>query len=343
MNWKFLSLLGLGFGTLMYGLISAEADRHLKANAEDVVAFDRDEETRSDLRWAEENLKKAAKINERERKEVCDGMKKWKQANDYDSRLRTLHASTTDGIREFKESINYEARKQDIDDVYEDSLESFKESIDYDYELSLANAEILDAEAAYKKRCKRIEIAGSGDEDISDALKDVKKAEKEKMNETVKEAKEKITALKNKVSAEEGRLNRKRQAAIRELDQEVQPVKLRLQKEEQAACKLLEDEKAKVEAELRTAVLGRRTEEEKQTLDWVEESNTILEAQTRKEYEAARKLCEEATESEKWARYFRDNGVSKGVVGFVGALPLIPVGYLTLRYVKFVMSIIKAM
>lgn len=343
MNWKFWSLITLGFGSLMYGFISSAADKHLEESVDDMAVEMRDDETREDIRWAENNLKEADAITARERKEICDGIRKWKQSSDYESRIRDLHSNTVDGIREFKESINYDARRQDIDDEYEDSLDSFKDSIDYDYEIELANAEIQDAENVYKKHSRRIDLAGGGDDDISDALKDVKKAEKDKMNEAIKEAKGKISALKNKVSAEETRLGRKKQAAIRELDLEVQPTKLRLQKEEQAACKLLEDEKAKVEAEIRAEVIGRRTEEEQKILDWVDESKTIMEAQTRKEHELARKLYEDASESQKWAGYFKDNGVSRFTVGAVGALPLIPVGYLVWKYVKFVSDVIRAM
>lgn len=343
MNWKFISLISLGFGSLMYGLISSAADRHLADNVEDMAVEMRDDDTKEDIRWAENNLKEADKITARERKEICDGIRKWKQSSDYESRIRDLHNNTVDGIREFKESINYDARRQDIDDEYEDSLDSFKDSIDYDYEIDLANAEIQDAESVYKKHSRRIELAGGGDDDISDALKDVKKAEKEKMNEAIKEAKGKISALKNKVSAEETRLGRKKQAAIRELDLEIQPTKLRLQKEEQAACKLLEDEKAKVEAEIRSEVVGRRTEEEQKVLDWVDESKTIMETQTKKEHELAQKLYSDASESEKWAGYFKDNGISKFAVGAVGVMPLVPVGYLVWKYVRFVTDVIRAM
>lgn len=343
MNWKFISLITLGFGSLMYGLISSAADKHLADNVDDMAAEMRDEETREDLKWAENNLKEADKITARERKEICDGIRKWKQSTDYDSRMREVHATATDGIREFKESINYEARRQDIDDEYEDSLDNFKDSIDYDYEIDLCNAEIQDAESTYKKHCRRLELAGSGDDDISDALKDVKKNEKDKMNEVIKEAKGKISALKNKVSVEEQRLGRKKQAAIRELDLEVQPTKLRLQKEEQAACKLLEDEKAKAEFELRGEVIKKRTEEEQKVLDWVDESKTIMEAQTKKEYELAQKIYSEATESQKWAGYFKDKGVTKFTVGAVGVLPLVPVGYLVWKYVRFVTDVIRAM
>lgn len=343
MNWKFMSLITLGFGSLMYGLISSAADKHLADNVDDMAVEMRDEGTREDLKWAEDNLKKADEINTRERKEICDGIRKWKQSTDYDSRMREVHATATDGIREFKESINYEARRQDIDDEYEDSLNNFKDSIDYEYEIDLCNAEIQDAESTYKKHCRRLELAGGGDDDISDALKDVKKAEKDKMNETIKEAKGKISALKNKVSVEEQRLGRKKQAAIRELDQEVQPTKLRLQKEEQAACKLLEDEKAKAEFELRGEVIKKRTEEEQKVLDWVDESKTIMEAQTKKEYELAQKIYSEATESQKWAGYFKDKGVSKFTVGAVGVLPLIPAGYLVWKYIRFVTDVIRAM
>lgn len=343
MNWKFWSIMSLGFGSLCYGLISAAADRHLANSVDDMAIEQRAEGVDEDLKWANDNLKKADEITARERKEVFDAVKAWKKETNYDEQIRGIHDSHAEELRSFRETINYDIRRQDIDDEYEDALDSFKDSIDYDYEMDLANAEIKDAEDLYKKHCKRINDASGEDDDISDALKDVKKAEKEKMDEVVKEAKSKIKSLKNKVSNEEVRLNRKRQASIRELDAELQPTKLRLQKAEQEACKILTDEKAKIETEIRNNVTAKRSEEEQKILDWVDESQTVLDSQKQKDAALARDIYENTSESDKWAGYFKANGVPKFFVATLGALPLIPAGYLVGKYVKFIWDVLKAM
>ena len=343
MNWKFISLVSLGFGTLIAGIISSAADNHLSQTAGDMAIDQRAEGVEDDLKWAHDNLDKADKITSRERKEILDGVRAWKREASYDEKIRDIHNSAVEELREFKESIQYNTRRQDIDDEFDDALDSFKDSIDYDYEMDLANAEIRDAEAVYKKHCKKIADASDGDDAISDALKDVKKSEKEKMDETVKEAKAKISSLKNKVQSEEARLNRKKQAAIRDLDQELQATKARLNKQETDACKILNDEKEKVENNLRKSVTGKRTEEEQKVLDLVDESRTVIDAQKRKDSELAKKIYETTPEHEKWAGYFKANGVPKFFVATLGALPLIPAGYLVGRYMKFIWNVLRAM
>lgn len=343
MNWKFISLISLGFGSLCYGLISSAADAHLAKNVDQMAIDKRAEGVDEDLKWANDNIRKADEIKARESKEIFDGVKAWKKETNYDGQIRDIHATHADELRSFRESIDYDTRRQDIEDEFEDALDSFKDSIDYDYEIDLAEAEIKDAEALYKKRCKNIDAASSLDDDISENLKNVKKEKKEEMEETVKEAKSKISSLKNKVSNEETRLNRKRQAAVRELDAELQPTKLRLQKSEQEACKVLEEERNKATAEIREQVTKKRTEDEQKALDWYDESQTVISAQKRKDSELAKEIYESTPEHEKWAGYFKANGVPKFFVVVIGALPLIPTSYLVWKYVKFVWNVVRAM
>jgi hypothetical protein len=344
MNWKLISLLSLGFGSLCYGLISSAADNHLSKNVGEMAVQQRAEGVDEDLKWANDNIKRADEIRARESKEIFDGVKAWKKQTNYDGQIRDIHMAHADELRTFRESINYDTRRQEFDDEYEDALDSFKESIDFDYEIDLANAEIRDAEAQYKRRCKRIDIASGGDDDeLSDALKDAKKEAKEQMDETVKDAKSKITSLKNKVSNEENKLNRKRQASIRELDAELQPTKLRLQKSEQEACKILEDERIKATDGIREEVTRKRTEDEQKALDWYDESQTVISSQKRKDAELARDIYESTPEHKKWAGYLKDNGVPKFFVVAIGALPLIPTTYLVWKYVKFIWDVVRAM
>ena len=343
MDWKFLSLASLGFGALVAGMISGAADRHYSKAVSDIAASSRDEGIDEELEHAKKTIEQADQVAARERKEILEGVRAWKRQSGYDEKIREAHLKTTDSLLEFKESISYDTRKQEIEDTYENDLDIFKESIDYDYEMALAEGKIEDAKNLYKRRCKKLDIASGGDSDISDALSDVKKAEKEKMDEAIKEAKSSIASLKNKVSTEDNKLTRKKQAALRELDAEILPTRNRLQKEEQEACKLLENEKTKVETELRATVSARRSAADQTALDLAEDSHMIIDRQIQKDAELAKKLYENAAESEKWGRYFKAHGVPKVFVGTAGVLPLVPVGYLVWKYTKFVAGVIRAM
>ena len=64
MNWKFISLISLGFGSLCYGLISSAADNYLSKNAADMAVERRAEGVEEDLKWANDNIRKADEIND---------------------------------------------------------------------------------------------------------------------------------------------------------------------------------------------------------------------------------------------------------------------------------------
>ena len=288
-------------------------------------------------------MKAVNELNVKERKDFVDKIGAWKRESGYADQIRDIHDGKQLELEEFKQSINYADRKRDIEDEFEDALEAYKESTDYEYGISVMEARIEDAKKHYEKRCKRIELAGGGDDDISDKLSEIKKSEKDKLNEVIKECRSDISSMKNKLSNEESRLNRKKQQSLRELEGELQATKTRLQKEEEAECKLLQTKKTEEEQRIRSEIAARRTDNDTQNMNRYDDAMAFISRQESLDAGRANDIYQNTPRYEKWAEYLNEKEVPKWIVGLFGALPLIPAGYLIGGYVKFVYKVVRAM
>lgn len=343
MNWKAIALGTIGISSIILSYIDSAADKQLSKDAGKKAISDRSETTRRELNDAQKTIDLADEVSKRERKEINDQLNKWKKVNDYDDRLRSIHQKAVDELSEFKASINYYDRKQDIEDEAEDAIEAFKESIDYDYEIDELEEEIEDAKSLYKKHCKLYDIAGGGDDDVSDAVGELKKSEKEKMDSAVKKANEKISELKAKVSAEKSKIDRKKQSELRELEQELQSTKTRINKTETEETGLVKKEFEAAETQIREGVFAKRTQEEIAAQENYFMSKERLSRQKEIDAERAREFYTNTPKHEKWAAWLNENKCPKWFAVTVGVLPLVPAGYLISSYVGFLYRTVKAM
>lgn len=343
MNWKLISLATAGFMGIAANYINEAANKHFLKISRERALMSISEETLDRLEKAKETVNLANEVATRERKAHSENMKTWKKEHNYDTRVRDIHQKTVEEMDEFKRSIGYFDRKQDIEDEYDDAVEAYKESVDYDYEVSLLEAEIEDAKNAYKKRCRKIEAATSGDDEISDALSDLKKSEKEKMDETVKEAKSKLSGMKNKLAAEESKLSRKKQQALRDLEGELQATKTKLEKIESEEMGKLYAEVNKYEEQSYESIEKLRSEKDKAALNEEDDALAFINSQKECDAKTATEIFENAPRYERWAEYLKAKECPRWLVAFVGALPLIPVGFAVEKYVKFVYHVVAAM
>lgn len=343
MNWKMIAAGGAGLAAIVVSLINEAANKHYRSVAKEKALNDISAENLEERRKAQEKLDLADAVSKREHKEIFDTMKVWKREYGYDSLLADAHEETVVELNNFKASIDYNNRKAEIEEAFENELDAFKDSIDYDYEIDLQDGIIEDAKDAYKKRCKRIEAVSGSDDDISDALSDLKKTEKEKMDETVKEAKSRISELKQKLATEENKLNRKKQAELRVLESELQATKTRLNKTETDTCNQIKAEKDKAEEKIRADILAKRSKDEIDAIQTYDECAKFLDQEHDADDKNEWLIYENAKTHEKWAAWFKNEGVPKWLVVFAGALPLIPVGFGIKRYVTFIYQVVKAM
>lgn len=343
MDWKLISLGSFGVGLIVVSWINSVADANFVEASKEKALNQRDPETERKLQDAKKNIELANELTKRESKEKHDELRNWKRENNYDSKIRDIHDTAVSELIDFKASIGYYDRKKDIEDEYEDALEAFKESIDYDYEAAILDAEIEDAKLRYKNRCKKIEKISAADDDISEALSNIKKSEKEKMEETIKNTKTKISSLESKLSQEETKLNRKKQADLRELESELQATKTRLNKEEADKCKVLNAEKDKIEEEIRKKIIEKRSAKETKLLDQYDEYVNLVNQQKTDDALLANDIYKNTPQYEKWAEWLKKKDCPKWLFIFMSALPIIPAGFLLKTYVTFVYRTAKAM
>lgn len=343
MDWKLISLGTAGLMTIVASLIDAASDRRSYETAAIKAVKQRGEEANQELAAAKEVVKAVNDLTNKERKDFVTKIGAWKKESGYTDQIRDIHDGKMAELEEFKQSIDYSNRRKNIEDEFEDALEAYKESTDYEYGISVMEAKIDDAKERYKKRCKRIELAGGSDDDISDALNDIKKSEKEKMDEVIKECRSEISSMKNKISSEETKLNRKKQQSLRELESELQATKTRLNKEEEAECKVLQAKKSEEEKRIREEISAGRSELETQNLNRYDDAMAFINHQESLDAGRANDIYQTTPRYQKWADYLTDNDVPKWIVGLLGALPLIPAGYLIGGYVKFVYKVVRAM
>ena len=343
MNWKAISVGVLGIFTIILSGIDSASDRQLSKDVKTKAVDARSDTMRNELNEAQKTIDLADEVTKRERKEITEQTNKWKKVNNYDGRLSDIHQKAIDELRDFKTSINYFNRKRDIEDVAEDAIEAFKESIDYDYEIDELEEEIETAKSLYKKQCKLYEIAANNDDDISDTVSELKKSEKEKMDATVKKAQEKISEIKSKVSSEESKINRKKQADLRELENELQTTRTRIDKAESDDIATVKKEYNEAVEDIRKAVFSKRTEEELAAQENYYNSKERISKQKEIDAQRAQEFYTNTPKHERWAAWFNENDCPKWFVASVGSIPLIPAGYLIVRYVRFLYRTVKAM
>lgn len=343
MNWKAISVGALGIFSIIMSCIDSASDRQLSNDVKNMAVDARSDTMREELNSAQKTIDLADEVSKRERKEINEQIGKWKKLNDYDARLNDIHQRAVDELCEFKNSINYSSRKQDIEDAADDALESFKESIDYDYEIDELEDEIETAKSLYKKHCKLYEIAGNNDDDISDTVNELKKSEKEKMEETVKKAQGKISEIKAKVSSEKAKIDRKKQSELRELENELQTTRTRINKTESEETAVIKKEYETASEDIRKAVFSKRTDDEIAAQENYYYCKERIANQKDIDAKRANEFYNNTPRHEQWAAWLKQNKCPKWFVAGVGALPLLPAGYLIVNYVSFIYRTLKAM
>lgn len=340
MNWTYFSLGTSFFVGLLANMINSAASEAYKKSAHILAENSRTEEVTKKLKEADDTIKLANEVSERESKEISQEISKWEIENSYRTRMSAVHNAAVNELNDHKESINYFNRKDDIENNAANALDDAKDALDYDECMRIYDRRIRDAQATYKRKSDFLSVAGKDDDDI---VSELKKAEKKRMEETVAEAKARKEELKAKLSKEESRINRQKQNDLRSLENEISSTKSVIQQKEREASMAITKEREAALENIRNKVYEKRSESELQALGKKWSSQKFIEEQHIEETKRAAQMYKDATRAEKWGSYLKANEVPKWFVLMVGALPLFPAGYLIQKYVKFVFNTVKAM
>ena len=341
MNWK---TIALGGGAVLCAAISGLAtavNQSYSRNAHDKAESFRTEEEKEELSAANEVIRLAEAVRNREGKELTEKMRDWDIKNSYKETVREINRTAAEAIDAFKESINYDDRKEEIEQAAEDAIESFKDSIDFDDKIESLNDDISMANELFNKRCRLYNIADTDDEAISDAVRDLKKIEKDKRDNAIRAAKDDIQELKDKVDKEKSEINRKMNSELRELDKELIQTKNSVEKKRVEQLSVIDKKRDKYKSEVMDAMNRSRTDAEVHALQNDLTCRSRVKEQDQIDAQRAVDFYRNAPNYEKWAAYMREKHVPKWVVAFVGSLPLIPACWGIWAYARFLWMTVK--
>ena len=146
-----------------------------------------------------------------------------------------------------------------------------------------------------------------------------------------------------KLQMEESKINRQKNQDLRALESELTSAKSTISQKEKEALSAVNKERDKALEGIRESVHGKRTDAETDALNRRYSSQQYINDQKLQDTRNAVDIYRNAPTSEKWGKWFKANDVPKWFVATIGAIPLIPVGFLIERYVKFVFNTVRAM
>jgi len=123
--------------------------------------------------------------------------------------------------------------------------------------------------------------------------------------------------MEEKIAKEKRRLDEKTARNVDSLEREF----------DEAKAKMLHDIQAK------------RTEEEADCILMAHDNEELVRLQDANDYSRSLSIASDTPAAEKLAWWLKEHGWTKSCVIFVGALPVIPAGYLAYRYGKFVLDV----
>lgn len=340
MNWNYCTLGGSIIIGCLANWINNAANASYRKNALAMAEAARSNETLEKIKECEKTISLANDVTDREAQEVGKEIMKWELSTGYNSKVRDIHDAAKNELVLLEDSINYETRKDEIERIAEDALEDAKDSIDYDNMMALYNGKINSANSKYKQKVSFYDLAG---DDNDDMVSELKKIEKKKMQETVDNAKSKKAELNAKLDKEKSRIMRQKNSDIRALEAELSPGKSAISQKERESLDVLNKERNAVLCDIRKTVTEKRTDAEIQALNNKWDSQKYIDNQRFQDTKNSVDIYRNASTSEKWGKYMKENDVPRWFVATVAILPLIPAGFLLEKYLKFVVGTIKAM
>lgn len=340
MNWKLISTVALAGTGLVFGVIEMAADAHLKKLSKEKAIHLRSVEEAEAFDRAKKQIELYDDLKKRETNAVKAQVEGWKRSARYEDRRRDIYASLEEELDKFKASIGYDIKKQGIINDCENAVEAFKESIDFDDTISELEEAIEEAESKFDNQKDLFDAAGS---DISETATELKMAAEKAKNKAVSEANEKLKAIKEKVETYRKQIERKKQVDLQKLEAQVLNEKSRLQSSTTKELSKLERQFEEARDDISHGIENGRTPDELEAIAMNGANKDFIRDQTALDSQRARNIYAETPHHECIAEWLKAKECPKWCVVFVSSLPIIPLGYLTVRYVRFVTMVLKAM
>lgn len=337
MNIKLISeiaMLGL-MGTFKIGNYIAD-EKFEKVKALELAVAENPSDDLAKYMKAKNDITLRDTVLSREGKALKAAIKEWKRTSGFDSKKNAFYADGTRALEEFKKSLDYDAKLAEIQKDMEDSIAAFKVSVNYDETVEALDREIADATEKWEIQRKMYENV---DETISEDAAKLKHIAEDTKNKIVSEAKSKKEVLEKQLAAEKEKFDRKRRDSVRVMEEKIAKEKRRLDEKTARNVDSLEREFDEAKAKMLHDIQAQRTEEEADCILMAHDNEELVRLQDANDYSRSLSIASDTPAAEKLAWWLKEHGWTKGCVIFVGALPVIPAGYLAYRYGKFVLDV----
>lgn len=340
MNMKLISELGLfAFMIALDTTKSIASKKFEKGRAMELAVAENPSEELEKYVKAKHDLTVRNAVTDRERKSLNAAKKEYLKNTGFDAKKRAFHDEAYMALQSFKENMGYEEKLADIQKDMEDSIAAFKASVNYDDTIEALEKEMADAKDKWEAQEK---LFATADDDISEVAMKLKHAAEDAKNETIRKAKEKKDALETQLGHEKERFEKKKRDAVRSMEEKIAKEKRRLDENCNRQVRDLENQFAEAQVKMTDDIRAMRTPEENDCMLMANDNEAFVNEQDCMDARRAAEIADRYPTSEKLGWWLKEHGWKKAGVLTVGALPMIPAGYLLYRYGKFVLEVANA-
>ena len=339
MNLKLIAeVTTLGFACALKTVNFLAERKFEKLRAMELAVAENSSEELAKYMTAKENLDLRDSVLARERKAFQEACKDYKKKTRFDASKAELYSEVDVSLKNFKESMGYNDRLAELKRDAEDAITAFKASVNYDSVMDSLDKEI---EAANKKWEAQEKLFSSTDDDISDTALKLKHAAEDAKNDTIRKAKEQKDILKKQLENEQARFDEKTKAAIREMEEKIAKEKRRLSDLAEKRVNELERKYDEFKDKTLADIQATRTEAEADCILMANDNEELVAVQDSNDYSRALEITADTPAAERLGWWLKEHHWNKTGVAIIGALPVIPAGYLAYRYGKFVLDVMK--
>lgn len=339
MNLKLIAeVTTLGFACALKTVNFLAEKKFEKLRAMELAVAENSSEELAKYMAAKESLDLRDSVLARERKAFQEACKDYKKKTRFDAAKAELYSEADIGLKNFRASIGYQEKMAEIQKDMEDSLAAFKASVNYDASIEALDKEI---EAATKKWEAQEKLFSDASDDISDTALKLKHAAEDAKNDAIRKAKEQKDILEQQLNREKATYEAKRKAAVREMEEKVAKEKRRLSEVAEKKVNELERKFDEFKEQTMADIQATRTEAEADCVLMANDNEELVAIQDSNDYSRALEITADTPAAERLGWWLKEHHWSKTGVAIVGALPVIPAGYLAYRYGKFVLDVMK--
>lgn len=339
MNLKLIAeVTTLGFACALKTVNFLAERKFEKLRAMELAVAENSSEELAKYMAAKESLDLRDSVLARERKAFQEACKDYKKKTRFDASKAELYSEVDVSLKNFKESMGYNDRLAELKRDAEDAITAFKASVNYDSVMDSLDKEI---EAANKKWEAQEKLFSSTDDDISDTALKLKHAAEDAKNDTIRKAKEQKDILKKQLENEQARFDEKTKAAVREMEEKIAKEKRRLSDLAEKRVNELERKYDEFKDKTLADIQATRTETEADCILMANDNEELVAVQDSNDYSRALEITADTPAAERLGWWLKEHHWNKTSVAIVGALPVIPAGYLAYRYGKFVLDVMK--